>query len=80
MAATRGTPVTVSETTIGTDEVMVSEHESERGLCKLVVERGGERWRVRLHYDGAIEPVDDPRTSLPGWVGRVVRAHDVVSE
>jgi len=80
MAATRGTPVTVTEMTIGTDEVTLSEHESTRGLCELAVERGGERWHLRVHHDGAVEPVDSPRASPPVWVARVVRSHELASE
>jgi len=80
MAATRGTPITVTETTIGADEVTVSEHESERGLCELVIKRGGDCWRLRVQHDGAIEPVDSSRASPPVWVARVVRSHELASE
>jgi hypothetical protein len=76
MGATRGTPINTDAVHIGAREISITERDVDDARCELVVERGGERWQVRVHYDGAIEPVDDPRGSPPIWVANAIRQYE----
>lgn len=74
MAATRGTPINSASVPVRAHDVTIDEHECDRARCELVVERGGERWRVRVHFDGAVEPIR--RASPPPWVARAIRRYE----
>jgi len=76
MAATRGTPINTDDVMVRAQQVDIIERDVDGARCELVVERGGERWTVRVHFDGAIEPVDAPHASPPRWVAKAIQRYE----